>query len=88
MLNVQLARKYSMAVFELAQDDGKLEEYGEQLAEVSRIVFGQNDLKSFVTNPQVQPKAKKELLSKLTNVILLFESKIGNTYKIENSVNF
>ncbi|MFA6850482.1 MAG: ATP synthase F1 subunit delta [Selenomonadaceae bacterium] len=65
MLNVQLARKYSMAVFELAQEEGKLEEYGEQLAEVSRIIFGQADLKAFVTNPQVQPKAKKELLSKL-----------------------
>jgi len=31
---------------------------------------------------------EKELLSKLTKVIQLIESKIGNTYKIENSVNF
>ena len=65
MLNVQLANKYAVAIFELAKEENQLEAYGDQLAEVSQTIAGQADLKAFINNPQVQPQAKKELLSKL-----------------------
>ncbi len=65
MLNLQLARKYSKAIFEIAQDENKLEEYGKELSDVRAVVFAQPDLKGFVTNPQIQPKAKKEVFTKL-----------------------
>lgn len=61
MLNLQLAKKYSKAIFEIAQDEHKLEEYGKELSDVSSVVFAQQDLRGFVTNPQIQPKAKKEI---------------------------
>ncbi len=65
MLNVQLANKYAVAIFELAKEENQLEAYGDQLAEISQTIAGQADLKAFINNPQVQPQAKKELLSKL-----------------------
>ena len=63
MLNLQLARKYSRAIFLLAQEENKLVEYGQQLTEVSQVIFGQADLKAFMTNPLIQAKSKKELSS-------------------------
>ena len=65
MLNIQLARKYGMAIFEIAQDEKKLEKYGKELDEVSQAVFSQAELKDFLTNPQIQPQDKKEVLLKL-----------------------
>ena len=65
MLNIQLANKYAVAIFELAQEENKLEVYGIQLDEICRLISGQADLKAFMNNPQVQPQAKRELFSKL-----------------------
>ena len=65
MLNIQLARKYGVAIFEIAKEENKLEEYGTELQELSHELFSHADLKGFLTNPQVQPQAKKELLVKL-----------------------
>ena len=36
MLNLQLARKYSKAMFELAQEEGKLIPFGDELASVKK----------------------------------------------------
>lgn len=65
MLNLQLARKYGAAIFEIAQEENKLEAYGNELAAVSRDLFSVPELKAFLTNPQVQPEDKKEILKKL-----------------------
>jgi F-type H+-transporting ATPase subunit delta len=65
MLNIQLARKYGVAIFEIAKEENQLEKYGKELAQVSHDLFSQADLKGFLTNPQVQPQAKKELITKL-----------------------
>jgi len=65
MLNLQLARKYSRAIFLLAQEENKLIEYGQELTEVSKAIFGQADFKAFMTNPRVQARSKKELVTKL-----------------------
>lgn len=65
MLNIQLARKYGMAIFQIAQDENKLEEYGRELGEVSQAVFAQAELKDFLSNPQIQPADKKSVLVRL-----------------------
>ena len=38
MLNLQLARKYAMAIFELAQEEKQLEKYGSELRELEEWV--------------------------------------------------
>ena len=65
MLNIQLARKYGTAIFEIANEDNKLEEYGRELADVSQALFAQEELKDFLTNPQIQPEDKKQVLLRL-----------------------
>lgn len=65
MLNIQLARKYGMAIFEIAQEENKLDAYGQELSEVSQAIFAQAELKDFLTNPQIQPQDKKTVLLKL-----------------------
>lgn len=65
MLNIQLARKYGMAIFEIAQEEKKLEQYGTELKEVSQEIFAHAELKGFLTNPQIQPQDKKTVLLEL-----------------------
>lgn len=65
MLNLQLARKYSNAIFELAQEEDKLVEYGKELAEVCTGLNSVPAAMAFLTNPQVATKAKRELIAKL-----------------------
>lgn len=64
MLNVQLARKYSTAIFEIAVEENKLVEYGEELAGVVAALKPVPGAMDFLANPQVETKAKKDLLKK------------------------
>lgn len=65
MLNLQLAKKYAAAMFELAQEENKLKLYGEQLEEIRQLFKSQPLLKAYMGNPQVQSAEKKELLNKV-----------------------
>ena len=65
MLNLQLARKYSTAIFEIAQEEDKLVEYGRELADVRSGLATVPAATAFLSNPQVETKAKKELIQKL-----------------------
>ena len=64
MLNLQLARKYSKAMFELAQEEGKLIPFGDELFIFAR---GRADM------VEIQRQDKKELLRKL------FEGELSGT---------
>lgn len=65
MLNVQLARKYSTAIFEIAKEEDKLVEYGEELSGVVEALKNVPSALNFLANPQVETKTKKELLQKI-----------------------
>ena len=64
MLNIQLANKYAKAIFELAQDDKKLDAYDKELSKVAEEIFGLPEAVKFFQNPLVPHKAKKDLLGK------------------------
>lgn len=64
MLNLQLAHKYSRAIFLLAQEDGKLEEYGEELKRLSDDIESVPALKAFLGSPMIPTAAKKETAEK------------------------
>ena len=65
MLNLQLARKYSRAIFELAQDEGKLVPYGEELAGVCKDLESVPGIWGYFSNPELQRSDKKALIKKL-----------------------
>ena len=64
MLNIQLATKYSRAIFELAQDENKLDDYAEDLSKIYEDVFSLPEAVKFFQNPLVPHQAKKDLLKK------------------------
>lgn len=64
MLNIQLANKYARAIFEIAQDEKKLDAYDKDLAKVNDDIFSVPEAVSFFQNPLVPHKAKKDLLTK------------------------
>jgi F-type H+-transporting ATPase subunit delta len=62
MLNLQLAKKYAKAIFEIAQDEDKLQEYGQEIADVAGLIQSQAELHLFLSDPQVEPGMKKQVL--------------------------
>ena len=64
MLNIQLATKYARAIFELAQEENKLDDYDNDLSLIQEDVFTIPDAVTFFKNPLVPHQAKKDLLTK------------------------
>ena len=64
MLNIQLATKYARAIFELAQEENKLDDYDHDLSLIQEDVFTIPDAVTFFKNPLVPHQAKKDLLTK------------------------
>lgn len=64
MLNVQLARKYSTALFEIAVEEDKLVAYGEELKGAVDALKGVPHAIDFLANPQVETQTKKDLITK------------------------
>ena len=64
MLNIQLANKYAKAIFEIAQDDKRLDAYDKDLAKVAEDVFALPEAVKFFQNPLIPHQAKKDLLTK------------------------
>lgn len=64
MLNIQLANKYARAIFEIAQDEKKLDAYDKDLSKIAEDIFGIPAAVKFFQNPLIPQKAKKDLLTK------------------------
>ena len=64
MLNIQLASKYTTAIFEIAKDENNLDGYDKDLTRVRSDVFAIPEAVKFFQNPLVPQKAKKDLLVK------------------------
>ena len=60
-----VADKYSSAMYELAQEQNKLELMEEQLGYVASVMVDQPELRSFLENPIVTEDAKIKLISKI-----------------------
>ena len=65
MLNMELARKYARAIFELACEDHALKEYGADLAKVQQLYHDCPELKAYLCNPNIRPEDKKSLLKEV-----------------------
>ncbi len=65
MLNLQLAIKYSRAMFLLAQEEGKLTEYGQELQSLASDIEGAPELKAYLESPMIPCQAKQEAVQKI-----------------------
>lgn len=60
----EIARVYSEALFEVAQDKGKLDEIHEQLGEVSDVLAENRDLQVFFFSPYFSSAEKRDGISR------------------------
>ena len=58
-----VAKRYATALFEIAQKEGKVEEYDKQ-AEMLQEVFANKRLRDFLASPKVPPQRKKEIIAR------------------------
>ena len=65
MLSLQLAIKYSRAMFLLAQEEGKLAEYGAELKTLVSDIESAPELKMFLESPMIPRQAKQEAAEKI-----------------------
>ncbi len=65
MLSLQLAIKYSRAMFLLAQEEGKLVEYGQELQSLAEGLESAPELKAFLESPMIPRQAKQEAAEKI-----------------------
>ena len=65
MLNMELARKYARAIFELACEENALSAYGNDLAKVQQTYVDCPELKAYLCNPNIPPAPYSSLLQHL-----------------------
>jgi F-type H+-transporting ATPase subunit delta len=58
-------RMYARALFEAAQEAGRLDAVGGDLAEIARALGDVPELRSFLRNPQIEPAGKAEVLEQI-----------------------
>jgi F-type H+-transporting ATPase subunit delta len=57
-----IARNYAEALFELAEKDGRLAEYGDGIEMIARLIEENRDLRTFLETPRVPASEKKPVL--------------------------
>ena len=97
MISSDLAKRYARAFFDIAVEEGKIEDYGRELLSFSSIVVQNKALQEFLANPIFELKAKKtvieELLGRVTMSdrtanflrLLVDKQRIGMLGEVENA---
>lgn len=67
-----LDRRYALALYEVAEEKGKILEYLEDLQEICNIIYGSEEFYQLIKHPQISTVRKKETFRNV------FEGKIDN----------
>jgi len=62
MLPRHIASRYAEALFDLAQQQGKTEEWGQQLSALAAVLVATPDLQTVLTHPEITLPRKQEIL--------------------------
>lgn len=65
MLRGAVARRYAQALFDIAQEEGIIDDLQQELQAVAGIIAGNDLLRRFLYHPQVTAEQKKEVLKNL-----------------------
>ena len=55
-----LDRRYALALYEVAEEKNKVEEYLNDLREICDIIYGNNELYEIIKHPQISTVRKKK----------------------------
>ena len=67
-----LDRRYALALYEVAEEKNKVEEYLNDLREICDIIYGNNELYEIIKHPQISTVRKKKTFRNI------FEGKIDD----------
>lgn len=62
-MNEYLDRRYALALYEVAEEKGKVEEYLNELDEVTKLIMGNEAFLSIIKHPHLSTSRKKEMFS-------------------------
>lgn len=60
-----LDRRYALAVYQLAEEKGKVEEYISEIQQVVDLIKSNEEFQSIIKHPQINTVRKKEIFTKL-----------------------
>ncbi|HNQ02525.1 MAG TPA: ATP synthase F1 subunit delta, partial [Syntrophales bacterium] len=73
MISSDLAKRYARAFFDIAVEEGRIEDYGRELASFASMVMQNKGLQDFLANPIFELKAKKAVIEELLGLVKLSE---------------
>ncbi len=65
MISSDLAKRYARAFFDIAVEEGKIEDYGRELAAFASLIQQNKALQEFLANPIFELKSKKNVIEEL-----------------------
>lgn len=65
MISSDLAKRYARAFFDIAVEEGKIEDYGRELATFATLIVQNKALQEFLANPIFELKSKKNVIEEL-----------------------
>lgn len=65
MISRTVARRYVRAIFELAEEQDKLETVGRQIGELNALIGGHEELSSIFANPAIPAQTKQKIFAEL-----------------------
>ncbi|MDQ1239180.1 MAG: F-type H+-transporting ATPase subunit delta [Thermodesulfobacteriota bacterium] len=90
MKNLVIAKRYAKALFNLAQEDGKVEQYGQELDAFVRLIGELPDLSNAIQNPLYKEAARKSVFHSvadrmgLTPIIKSFINLLIGKKRVQN----
>jgi F-type H+-transporting ATPase subunit delta len=65
LISSDLAKRYARAFFDIAVEEGKIEDYGRELATFATLIVQNKALQEFLANPIFELKSKKNVIEEL-----------------------
>jgi F-type H+-transporting ATPase subunit delta len=65
LISSDLAKRYARAFFDIAVEEGKIEDYGRELAAFASLIMQNKALQEFLANPIFELKSKKNVIEEL-----------------------
>ena len=65
MTGQAVARRYAKALIDLAQEEGRVDEVGEEIAEMESRCESSSELQSLMSSPGIAKKVKREILAEI-----------------------
>jgi F-type H+-transporting ATPase subunit delta len=85
LISSDLAKRYARAFFDIAVEEGKIEDYGRELASFASLITQNKALQEFLANPIFELKSKKNVVEELLGRTQISGRRINFLGEVENA---